>query len=200
MRLPNLVDVLLLLGIVALGVALAWPWVQGHRGARIEDRASDIAHVLLQEAFQRTPIDLSDRDLHRELEEALRAGCASLGHPQSKLPTRIEGAEEPTFETEHYLYRLTRLPEDFQAAPIQDDLPSRQPLEVYAWPKSLFPPGRTIFFYPEDDAPAFTRNLARRRYGLDRLPLPGSGRQINPPDSRGGYRSQDDERWIPMRP
>lgn len=197
MRAPNLVDILLVLGLVGLIAAVALPGFQGRRAARIEDRADAAARVLLKLAYARTPLDLEDESLHAELEDALQAACRELGHPPAKVPTLVADQDEPTFETEHYFYRVTRRPEE-PGAVVQGDIPTRQPIEVYAWPRTLYPPGRTIFFYPEVGPPAFTRNLFGRRQGLDRAPIPGSGERRNNYDRRGGYRSADDERWLPL--
>ena len=197
MRAPNLVDILLVLGLVGLIAAVALPGFQGRRAARIEERADEAARALLQIAYERTPLDLEDAALHTELEEALQQVCKELGHPPAKVPTLVDDQDEPTFETEHYFYRVTRQPEA-PGALAQGDIPTRRPLEVYAWPRTLYPPGRTIFFYPEVGPPAFTRNLFGRLQGLDRAPEPGSGERKNDYDRRGGYRSSNDERWLPL--
>ena len=131
------------------------------------------------------------------------------------------------FEDKHYIYLLTNTPKKILGIDAKIDKPgdgepgkeppvvppptvtplvsspvplpedTKFPFETYAWPKELQAGARTVFFFPSDGRPAFTRNLTDRYVGMDRTPRPGDGRMdIESEKHENDYRGHDDERWI----
>jgi hypothetical protein len=145
-------------------------------------------------ASEQDPEDPTEPTAFAALAEPLRRRCAEIGHPESDLPEPAGvDAGYPTFGTRHYLFRVARRP----PAPDAEALPPRsRPLEVYAWPRTMLPPGRTVFFLPSDGRGAFTRNLAAAYAGFDRAPPSTAALPRETVTDSRAYRSADDERWI----
>ena len=202
MRPPNLANLLVFAGLIGLGVTFFEPHLSARRVARVESRALEVAQALSAAVVEFEPLDLvspADRDV---LLQSLRARCSSLGHPASDLPESIPDASWPTFGNRHYLFRVVRAPVPVPR-PRDWDPEARRPLEVYAWPRSLLPPGRSAFYFPAAGRPAYSRNLAAEYRGVDRAPPPGAGQPASAEDLRSdqlSYRSRDDERWLLLPP
>jgi hypothetical protein len=203
MRAPNLANTLFIVGLLLLVLTFLVPSWAARRVARVETRAVVVARALLEAALVRHEVDLDDDErLADELTDPLRAACRALRQLDSDLPTRVRHAgldlPGPVFGNRHYLFLLTREPPPTRPPPGYDP-EARRPLEVYAWPRTLLPPGRSTFFVPEVGRAAFTRNLSIGYKGLDKFPPAGVGRPRDPvrPGARS-YRARDDERWIFM--
>ncbi|MDA0373537.1 MAG: hypothetical protein O2865_07105 [Planctomycetota bacterium] len=185
----NLGNALVGLGLVGLGVTLSMPGWSADRVARVESRAEQACRVLA------TMVADSQRTLPiapPAFTDEFQAQCRAAGQPESDLPELI--AEDPlTFGSRHYLFRV-----------VARELPTRAegesaPLEVFAWPRTVLPPGRTTFCFPLDGDPVFTRNLAAGYEGLERGPRPGAAlaRGEEQPRRDGvPYRASNDERWL----
>lgn len=185
----NLGNALVGLGLIGLGVTLSMPGWSADRVARVESRAEEACRILAtlvaesQGTSQLAQAALSDEFRNR---------CRAVGQPDSDLPELV--AEDPvTFGSRHYLFRV-----------VARDLPTKAeegeaPLEVFAWPRTLLPPGRTAFCFPLDGDAVFTRNLAAGYEGLERAPRAGAAlaRGENAPRRDGvPYRASNDERWL----
>ncbi len=209
MRLPNVANTLVVVGLATLGATFLLPSWTAQRVARVEDRAFQVTETLLDVAVLHVPLDLSDPDaVAQSLAAELRRRCAALGQPDGDLPEPILGQPLPTFGNKHYLFRIARQPEPVRRPDDWDPL-RRRPLEVYGWPRTLLPPGRTVFMAPELGAIAYTRNLGAEYAGLgENPPRGGSGvprGDSTEAESRGAYRaavpgSAKDERWIVLHP
>ena len=202
MRAPNLANILFVVGLLVLVLTFLVPSWSARRVARVETRALVVARALLEAALVRHEVDLADQSLADQLAGPLRAACLALEQPDSDLPAPVPHAGTdlpgPLFGNRHYLFLLTREPQPSRP-PAGFDPKARRPLEVYAWPRTLLPPGRSTFFVPEVGRAAFTRNLSISYKGLDKIPAPGIGRPREPARQNArSYRARDDERWIFM--
>ncbi|MGE0141878.1 MAG: hypothetical protein AB7I19_01450 [Planctomycetota bacterium] len=198
MRLPDLGNSIVLALSVTLGVACFLPSITGRRVARVENRALEVA-IEMRRLLPKSPTldDLNDGDL-TAWTERLRANCRSADQPQSDLPQLLERVpgQSPTFANRHYLFRVALRPSE-PAAPGQPRVEGQT--EVYAWPKTLQPPGRSVFCITRDGVRVYTRNLIATYAGLDRAPSPGAATQraeSGSPKADRSYRSPDGERWI----
>jgi hypothetical protein len=72
--------------------------------------------------------------------------------------------------------------------------PVEAPFEVYAWPRKPNHGGQTVFFYPSNGPPSFSRNLALKYVGRRRAPDPGAGSSLRPMEDQIYY-GQDEARW-----
>lgn len=190
----NLGNVLVLLGIAGLVTTFFVPSWSASRVARVEQRAQETAEVLHEIAAS-----IGTADPTAELPaiaDRLRARCSEIGQPDSDLPElEPDAGPTATFGNRHYLFRIVRRPPPPGAEP---EAAEEQPLEVYAWPRTTLPPGKTVFYFPVEGRAAFTRNLSAGYAGLSRAPPPGAGVPRDEPDE-DSYRSRDDERWILLR-
>jgi hypothetical protein len=192
----NLANLLVVLGLGVLVASFFVPSWTARRVARVEDRARDVAQALLETARRLAPMDLADPEQRQRLTESLREACRERGQPASDLPESIPDQAAPTFGNRHYLFRLLREPAP-QPAPPDFDPDARRPFEVYAWPRTLAPPGRSTFFLPERGRPAYTRNMTVGYRDLDRAPNPGDGQPREAThEHQLSYRSRSDERWL----
>lgn len=204
-RLPNVTNALVWTGVGLLVISLVVPGETAARAAKVETRAEEAARALLETAIASEPLDLSSPDAAPLLVEAFRATIErNYGHPDSyrpdprERPAALANVECAVFESKHYCLMLTRRPTAAEAT-------DRRPFEVYAWPRTLRPPGHTAFYVPEVGAPAFTRNKMHQYVGWEEdrrgkrlLPRPGAGRPRQ--EARdGAYRGNDDERWLLLR-
>ena len=199
---PNVANTLMLVGFAVLGVMLFFPSYLAERVARIESRAVDTARILHDLALEESPIDLHDQDRMQSFGTEFRRRCEEFGLPTSYLPEPSEVAlswldEAFCFETRRYMYMVTRQPPPARELPGYDPQ-ARRPLEIYAWPRTLRPPGRSAFFLPESGPTAFSRNLSADYEGWENPPRPGRGQPREDPGEtrRWHYRGLDDERWI----
>ncbi len=185
-----------LLGLIALVMACFLPGWAAERVARVENRALVVAEEIL--ALTRSdgsPAALTSAQLEAWT-MAIRQACARRGHPDSDLPGRVDGAESGpvTLGNRHYLFRVQQRP------PPPDQLEDvRNPLvlEVFAWPRTLQPPGRTVFCLGDDGLRVYTRNLIANFAGLGNAPGPGAA-MMRSEGGQGSYRSANDERWLTM--
>ena len=190
-----------LLGLVTLGISCCVPSWSAARVARVENRALEVAEEVLA-LVRRDGIDPLHDPARRDAWLAtLRAGCEHRDQPLGDLPDFERGAPEanPTLGNRHYLFRVLARPTANDSAAPND---GAQVLEVFAWPRNLLPPGRSVFCLGEDGHRAFTRNLIASFAGLDAPPPPGAALprtdEVDP--ETGSYRSADDERWLLLDP
>lgn len=185
----NLGNALVGLGLVGLGVTLSMPGWSADRVARVESRAEQACRVL---ATMVEDGRFGPGLAPSAFTEEFRTRCSAAGQPDSDLPELI--AEEPlTFGSRHYLFRVVAREQPGRAEG------ESAPLEVFAWPRTLLPPGRTTFCFPLDGDPVFTRNLAAGFEGLDRGPRAGAALargEAEPRRDGAPYRAANDERWL----
>lgn len=188
------------LAVGALGLSFWVPYGTADRTARVEERAGEIAALLLEAASDCQPLDLTDDRLYTLLEARTVKAAHAQGIPSSSfvdpdLPVEELDWGSFLYRGKHYCYQVTVTPED----QLQGDVVA--PVEVYAWPATELGPGHTVFFFSETDYPAFSRNLSSGFAGTENAPKPGLGRP-HPDDrreSRDWYRGTDDERWIRLK-
>lgn len=198
MRPPNLTNLLVGVGLLALLATFWLPTWSGRRAARVEDRALEVTIELLRTAIAAAPIDVDDRTAVAALERDLQRRCRERGHPLSDLPRLEPGDGPPLFGNRHYLFRIVRCPPPV-LRPADWDSAARLPLESYGWPRTLLPPGRSVFLAPEWGRVAYTRNLGVGYAGRERMPEGGSGVPRQGIAELGGasdYRARSDERWL----
>lgn len=190
-------NLLVLLAVGALGLSFWIPYGTANRTARVEERAGEIAALLLEAASACQPLDLTDPGQYalieaRTLKAAHARGIPSSSFVDTELPIETLGWGSFLFRGKHYCFQVTLTPSEQLRG---DTVP---PVEVYAWPTTTVGPGHTVFFFSETDQPAFSRNLARGYAGTETAPRPGFGqpRQDDPRGSPDWYRGTDDERWI----
>ncbi|MFO1051976.1 MAG: hypothetical protein U1F36_07160 [Planctomycetota bacterium] len=199
-RLPDLGNTLLLLGLVAVGLSGVLPIWNGERVARVESRAVEVAEEL--HALCPAPQDFAALDAAEwhSLAEQLRARCTGRGQPDSDLPELLDSAEGPrTFGNRHYLFRILPRPRPLSHLQAEDANPA--PLDVYAWPRTLLPPGRSVFCVTQEGLRNFTRNLVSNYAGLDHGPPAGAAEPRTDTEDPthsidNSYRSVTGERWI----
>jgi hypothetical protein len=202
MRMPfsrgwNAGNLLVGLGLVALGFLLTTPYAGAARTARVELRAAETMLALRDIIRAAAQLDLGPAGATALL-PALHARLAHLEHPPGTYPEAVAG--EPgalRFASKHYCFQVapTPLPE-YQSAESQ---PATQAFEVHAWPMSAIGPGHAAFFCATDAEPAFTRNLDAGYVGFEQPPIPGRTRTRGDPPvepDQDWYRGRDDERWI----
>lgn len=214
-------------GCVLLGVVLGSPAFTARRAARVESRAEDAARALFELAVEAAPEALSAEPTRTDIATTFVAACRELGHPTKYLPKLrpmpaplvADSTDGLAFASRHYCFLLTR---GARRQPVDQDSgatsrpgaassPSSAasefgPLQVYAWPVTLSPPGHSAFYFGEDDAPAFSRNLMHQYVGWDedrdagrRIPRPDSGTPRRDYGTLNHYRGRDDERWLLLR-
>lgn len=189
-------------GILALLAVSFWvPTATARRTARLEERADQVADVLLRAAVAQQPLHLDqahDRDtLHaRALRAAVAAGV--MVDDLELLPADAAAPARVCWASKHYLFQLAATPVTGRETGIAGALwPA---LEVIAWPREKPGPAHSVFCRSELAEPAFSRNLQRDYRSLDELtrPLPGAARRRTDAmlDNPWAYRGEDDERWI----
>lgn len=191
-----------LLGIVALGVACWVPSWSAARVARVENRALEVAEELLALVRAERSVTSGDSAPPEDREAslaALRAACLRRGQPNGDLPAleSTDASLPATFGNRHYLFRVQpRAMPDGVAEPGD----GARVLEVFAWPRNLLPPGRSVFCLGEDGKRAYTRNLIANFAGLDHAPPPDAAlpRSESVDPANGSYRAANDERWLPL--
>ena len=185
-----------LIGLLLLAVSIWVPFQTAARTARTEQRADQIATLLLEVV----------RDFGGELDaatvEIMLARFHRLARRDGVYVTDLELVEPPLPDTvlllqnKHYAFQVAVSPPDPRATVGAGALPA---LEVVAWPLTAVGPGHSVFFHPDNAPRAYTRNLAAGYAGLlQRRPTPGKGhrRSTQTMETAGSYRGFDDERWI----
>ncbi|MGA0059857.1 MAG: hypothetical protein ACO3RU_09750 [Planctomycetota bacterium] len=188
----NLGNALVGLGLLGLGATLSMPGWSADRVARAESRAEQTCRILA--ALAARPGTTDEQDAGAFAEEA-KTRCRAAGQPDSDLPELVSAAPL-TLGSRHYLFRIAPRTPPTELAGVE------APLEVFGWPRTLLPPGRTSFCFPLDGDPVFTRNLSAGYEGLDRGPRPGAAlaRGATGPQTDGRpYRAANDERWLFLR-
>jgi len=184
-------------GVLLLAFSLWIPWLSASRTARVETRADELANSLI-DATDGFRLPLTESDLHVVMARFFMI-AASRG-VRIKEVKRSETVPEGAMlylTNKHYCFQLSESPPDPTARPGKNTVAS---LEVVAWPLSATSPGHCVYFYPQDAARAYSRNLRRAYRGLedDYRPLPGTCHRR--PGGGGARRNQypgvDDERWI----
>lgn len=189
-----------LLGLALLGASLWVPFGTARRTARLEQRADEIAALLLA-ATATIPGPLDDADVPHVLAcffaLALRdeVHIGDLERVDPPLPGTLL-----TLQNKHYAFHLAVSPPAANATVGRGTEPA---YEAMAWPLEAIGPGHSAFFHADDAQRAYTRNLgAGNRAPLQGLggerPTPGHShrRPTTAIDTRWFYRSFDDERWI----
>ena len=198
MSVPNPANLLAIAGLVGLGAMFYLPFGTGQRVARVEQRAAEVTFELLRTGLELAPIDLESAADRERVLERLRERCHTRGHPDTDLPETIDGAPGMVFGNRHYLFQLVRTPPPTRL-PANWDPAARRPLEAHGWPRRLLPPGRTMFYVPEEGRAAYTRNLGDGHAGLEDPPPPGVAtprQSLAELADEPAYRARSDERWL----
>ena len=184
------------IGVGLLAFSLWIPWLSASRTARVERRANGLAEALL-DATRGFEAPLDEADLQTVVARFyLLAGCRG---ERVKDVERLEPAPDGALlclVNKHYAFQLSTSPPDVNQQPGRHTVPA---LEVIAWPQSVIGPGHCAFFYPENAARAFTRNLRARYAGFgEARPTPGAAHRRPRLGSRRSrsYAGRDDERWL----
>ena len=193
-------NLIVLLAVGALGLSFWVPYGTADRTARVEERAGEIAALLLEAASDCQPLDLGSREVYSLLQARTAKAAHSRGIPGSsfvdpELPEEELDWGSFLYRGKHYCFQVTLTPEKRLAG----DLVA--PVEVYAWPATEVGPGHTVFFFSETEYPAFSRNLSSGFAGTTNAPRPGLGlpHPDDPRDNPDWYRGTDDERWIRLK-
>ncbi|MHC4513753.1 MAG: hypothetical protein ACYS5W_08640 [Planctomycetota bacterium] len=212
----NIGNVLVVVGVVALGLSFWLPRATAARMHRVEEQAELYARRLCEEAQAMPRLDFENPQAQGKLLERIGGDRLKL----EDTPGQLSG-KAFLFSSKHYYFMVTRTPQDQHGAEtppaVVPDLEPAPgigwrwpwrfaetekplPFEVYAWPATLIGPGVAVFFHPSDAEPAFCRNLDHTYHGLRRHPLPGKGRKQFEGRIRRGmlkwYRGFDDARWL----
>ena len=158
-RLPNMTNLLVLVGIVVLIASFLAPYWTATRVARAESRALQIASALLELADDKQP-DLADETALDELAQALREWMQDKGMPDAWLPQRIEvraGLDEAPrmiVRVKHYMVQVARTPLDKLPAVEQeepvDELPENSVPQQVEQPDQ-WPAERDLTTQPTDE-------------------------------------------------
>lgn len=192
----NPASVYVALGLGLLGFSLWIPWWSASRTTRVEARADRIAEALLDacDGFS-APLDVADV-------RAVEGRCYAFAAGRGVRVKDLEPVEPPPdgallcLQNKHYVFQLSESPFPVDQRPGKDTAPA---LEVTAWPRSALGPGHCTFFYPENAARAYTRNLRASYAGLgDGRPQPGRAHRRPGMGSRRltPYPGRDNERWL----
>ena len=184
------------LGVALLGFSLYVPWLTASRTARVERRAEQLAQALLDASsgFEQ-PLDETDLS---GLAGRFYAVAESRGLYTRDL-TRLDRPPEGAllcFLNKHYAFQLSESP---PGASQRAGAATAPAFEVTAWPESGVGPGHCAFFYPENAARAYTRNLRANYAGTGNTrPMPGRAhRAIGQSGQRAAsYTGNDNERWV----
>jgi hypothetical protein len=197
-------------GALALVASFWVPFAAAGRTARAEERAGDVADVLLGCAGAMQPFDPVDPWQRDVLLARLVCACSCGGIYAADLALQEPPADAPGvlwLHNKHYLFQLGPVPCDPHRQAPANTIPA---LEVVAWPADSSCPGHAAFYAAEGTDAAFTRNLQADYQGTQppawtdgraesqRRPPPGAGlrRESGQDAERGGYRGLDDERWL----
>jgi len=184
------------IGLALLAFSLWLPWLSASRTARVERRANGLAEALL-DATHGFDLPFDEADL-----QTIQARFYKIAASRGQRTKDLERVEPPPAGTllcltdKHYAFQLSESPPDINQQPGRHTVPA---LEVIAWPQSSIGPGHCAFFYPDNAARAYTRNLRARYAGFgEERPQPGGphrrpglgGRRVST------YPGQDGERWL----
>jgi hypothetical protein len=209
----NLGNWLLGAGAVALVASFWIPFAAANRTARVEERAGDVAELLLLEASAMQPLDLADPWQRAVLLARLVRACSCGGVFAADLALETPPQDAGNvlwLRNKHYLFQLGLAPGDPHRPPAAGTIP---PCEVLAWPADGSCPGHAAFYAAEGTDAAYTRNLQADYQGIEppawsegkpvsqRRPQPAAGlrREFGQEAERAGYRGLDDERWLVLR-
>ena len=193
-------NLLVLFAVGVLAISFWVPYGSGERTARVEQRAGEIAEMLLEVASDLQTVDLRDQHQRSLIEARTLMALYARGIPTDNFtdpdfPEQQLGWEAFLFRGKHYCYQVTATPsEQLEGAVVA-------PIEVYAWPNTTLGPAHTVFFYSETTQPVFSRNLDAGYSGPGHAPRPGQGQPRTgvPRESQDWYRGHNDERWIAFR-
>lgn len=184
------------IGLLLLAFSLWIPWLSASRTARIERRANGLAEALL-DASSGFDLPLDEADLL-----SIQARFLALADSRGEHTKDLERVEPPPEGTllcltnKHYAFQLAESPPDVTQQPGRHTMAA---VEVIAWPRSAIGPGHCAFFYPENAARAYTRNLRAKYSGFgEKRPKPGAPHRRPGLGSRRSshYPGQDSERWL----
>ena len=184
------------IGLFLLAFSLWIPWLSASRTARVERRANGLAEALL-DATAGFELPLDEADLH-----AIQARFYALADSRGERTKDVERMESPPEGTllclvnKHYAFQLAESPPDVNQQAGRRTMPA---VEVIAWPQSGIGPGHCAFFYPENAARAYTRNLRAKYAGFEEYrPEPGGPHRRPGLGSRRSsqYPGRDNERWL----
>ena len=196
----NLANWLVGLGLLALVISFAIPYILAERTARLEQRAEEVAAVVLDAAVDLQPLDLTDPFDRALLEAWIVARLEVLGIKEDSftLAPPLVLDDVLVFRGKHYEYLVTPGPQPMDDSErVAHNRGERiLPFEVYAYPARSVSPAQTAFFFSEIDSSAFTRNLQNNYKGDGRRPRRGNGVPRVDPGIQGFYRGRDDERWL----
>lgn len=209
----NLGNWLLGTGAAALGFSFWVPYASGSRTARTEERACDVAEILLHEAAAMQPLDLADPSqqatlLARTLRACVHGGVFAADLQYEQVPA--DAGAVLWLRNKHYLFQLGPTPADPKRPSLAGTI---APLEVLAWPGDESCPGHATFYAAEGSDSAFTRNLQADYVGREppawsnnrpvpsRRPQPAAGQRRDQglELEYGAWRGLDDERWLLVR-
>lgn len=182
-------------GVALMAFSMFVPWLTATRTARIENRADETAAVLLDaSAGFEPPLDGVDRAC--VLARFYRLATAR-GVRVKDIELLPDDRPEAllTVRNKHYVFRLASQPPRPAERPTPESVAA---LEVFAWPLQQLGPAHAAFYYPENAARAFTRNLRSGYFGTDaKAPAPAAGHRRPGTDRRrqAVYVGRDDERW-----
>lgn len=184
------------LGLALLALSLWFPWLSATRTTRIEARASGVAEALLDACAGFAP------PLDPAALSAIEARCFALAASRGQRVKDLVRVEEVPdgallcLQNKHYAFQLCESPHALDQRPGKDTAPA---LEVTAWPRSSIGPGHCTFFYPDNAARSYTRNLRASYAGFgDDRPSPGHAHRRPGMGSRrlSPYPGRDNERWL----
>ncbi|MBX3464112.1 MAG: hypothetical protein KF830_13140 [Planctomycetes bacterium] len=185
-----------LLGVLLLAGSLQVPLLTAERTARVEQRAEQIAGLLLAATLDlRGPLDAWSAEL--ALARFHQLALRDQVHVTDLEP--VEPAPPDTLlalRNKHYAFHLAVSPPDPAAPAVRGGEPA---YEAMAWPLEPGGPGHSAFLHADDAPRAYSRNLNAGYLGLaERRPRPGRShrRATTGLEGRHFYRSLDDERWI----
>lgn len=188
-----------LAGFVLLGVSLWMPWLAASRTARVELRGDELAAALCDAAGEvagTVGIDALDEGDRRVLLARFLMRAACRGAYVADIE-RLEPAPAGivlALRNRHYAFQVTASP---PAANERSGPRAVDAYEVTAWPLRRGGPAHCAFFYPENAARAYTRNLRASYAGFDGRPAPGSSHRRQDADRNPtNYSSFDGELWI----
>jgi hypothetical protein len=179
-----------------LGFSLYVPWLSASRTARVEQRADLLAAALLDaSAGFELPLDEADREGVLGRFFALAESRGVYTRDLERHPSPPEDAQL-CLVNKHYLLQLTESPPGANQRAGED---AAAAFEVTAWPMSGAGPGHCAFFYPENAARAYTRNLRANYAGTqDQRLHPGAAHRAIGASGRltKTYTGADNERWV----
>lgn len=186
-------------GLILLAVSFWIPWASASRTTRIELRADEVAGLLQTALREVTGIDGGD-GFDAATGEIVLARAFRLGLARGAYVSDVEFVDPRpagvllALRSRHYAFQVTESP------PAPNDRTGRgavPALEVTAWPLRNGGPGHCSFFYPDNAARAYSRNLRQSYAGFDHRPPPGKSHRRQDADrTPANYSSFDDELWL----